>query len=127
MEATEAARATRWHKEALVCLRLAAPIIGAQLSLTSMGAVDSILAGRLGARPLAAVAVGANIWFLILILFMGLFMAISPIIAQRIGAQRAAEETGSFLRGALKLACICGLGWTVFLEILGAPLLTVLH
>src|SRR3546814_1402812 len=47
--------------------RLAWPIVVAQLSFVSMGTVDTILAGRLGAPQLAAVAVGANVFFLMFV------------------------------------------------------------
>ena len=62
--------------EARANLRLALPLVAAQLLFISMGTVDTLVAGRLGAAPLAAVAVGANLWFMILVLFMGLFMAV---------------------------------------------------
>src|SRR5690242_7314273 len=118
MEAGEAIHKQRWRQEALECLKLAAPIVVAQISFVSMGTVDTILAGRLGAKPLAAVAVGSNIWFLVFVLFTGVFMAVSPIVAQRVGAHRPAEETGAFVRGALELATIFGLGGTLLLEVL---------
>src|SRR3546814_14270880 len=99
--------------------RLAWPIVVAQLSFVSMGTVDTILAGRLGAPQLAAVAVGANVFFLMYVFFLmfvffsGLFMAVSPIVAQKIGAGRDVREIGSFVRGALVLALIMGCTWVV--------------
>lgn len=107
-------------------LQLAWPIIAAQLSFVSMGAVDTMLAGRLSASALAAVAVGSNLFFLAFVLFMGLFMAVSPIVAQRLGAGRPAEETGAFLRGALRLALWSGLLWAALLLLAGRPALGLL-
>jgi MATE family multidrug resistance protein len=127
MEVVEGNSKHRGRAEVMACLRLAAPIIAAQLAFTSMGTVDTILAGRLGAKPLAAVAVGSMIWFLMFILFMGVFMAVSPIVAHRVGAGRPADEIGAFLRGALELAVIFGLAWTLVLEALTVPLLQLLH
>src|SRR3546814_17800424 len=69
--------------------RRAWPIVVAQLSFVSMGTVDTILAGRLGAPQLAAVAVGANVFFLMFVFFSGLFMAVSPIVAQKIGDRKS--------------------------------------
>src|SRR5690349_24499865 len=100
-----------WRAEARVNLRLALPLVAAQLLFISMGTVDTIVAGRLGAAPLAAVAVGTNLWFMVFVLFMGLFMAVSPIVAQRLGAGRPAAESGRFLRSALALAGLAGLAW----------------
>jgi MATE family multidrug resistance protein len=107
-------------------LALALPLLAAQLLFISMGTVDTIVAGRLGAAPLAAVAVGSNLWFMVFVPFWGLFMAVSPIVAQRAGAGRPAPESGRFLRGALLLAAACGLAWMLVLLALVDPVLEVL-
>ncbi|MGQ0620346.1 MAG: MATE family efflux transporter [Panacagrimonas sp.] len=113
--------------EARANFRLAAPLIAAQLSFVSMGTVDTILAGRLGASELAAVAVGSNAWFLSLVMFMGLTMAVSPIVAQRVGAQQSPERIGRFLRGALLLSLLLGLLWFVLVQLAAAPVLGLLQ
>lgn len=105
----------RFRAQAQANLRLALPLIAAQLSFVSMGAVDAVMAGRLGATALAAVAVGSNVWFLLFVVFMGLFMAVSPIVAQRAGAGRPMAETGDFVRAALVLGVIAGLLWMAVL------------
>lgn len=114
------------RREVREYFRLAWPIVVAQLSFVSMGTVDTILAGRLGAPQLAAVAVGANVFFLMFVFFSGLFMAVSPIVAQKIGAGRDAQEIGSFLRGALVLALIMGGLWVVLLDLVREPVLDLL-
>lgn len=107
-------------------LALALPLLAAQLLFVSMGTVDTIVAGRLGAAPLAAVAVGSNLWFMLFVVFLGLFMAVSPIIAHRFGAKRPAAESGRFLRGALALAALGGIAWMAVLLALVDPVLDVL-
>jgi MATE family multidrug resistance protein len=107
-------------------LALALPLLAAQLLFISMGTVDTIVAGRLGAAPLAAVAVGSNLWFMVFVPFWGLFMAVSPIVAQRLGAGKSAAGSGRFLRGALVLAAACGLAWMLVLLALVEPVLGVL-
>jgi MATE family multidrug resistance protein len=116
----------RLRVEARHNLRLAAPLIAAQLSFVGMHTVDTLMAGRLGAVSLAAVAVGANIWFLAFIIFMGLFMSVSPIVAQRVGGGRPAAETGALLRNALLLAVMLGAVWTVLLNLVADPALDLL-
>ena len=101
--------------EARANLRLALPLILAQLSFVSMGTVDTLVAGRMGASQLAAVAVGANVWFVLFILFMGLFMACTPIVAQRVGAGRDPMLIGLFVRRAALLALAMGLSWMLIL------------
>lgn len=107
-------------------LRLAWPIIAAQLSFASMGTVDTLFAGRFSAEALAAVAVGANVFFMLFVLFMGLFMAVSPIVAQRWGAGRPLGEIGGVLGSALLLALVLGLGWTLLTLALVNPVLDLL-
>ena len=106
--------------------RLALPLVLAQLTFISMGTVDTLVAGRLGAEALAAVAVGANVWFMLFVPFWGLFMAVSPIVAQRMGAGRPAAETGAFLRDALGLALLFGAAWMALMWLLAQPLLDLL-
>ena len=108
-------------------LRLAVPLVLAQLSFVGMGAVDTIIAGRLGGPQLAAVAVGANLWFMLFVPFMGLFMAVSPIVAQRHGAGRPGVETGGFLRGAVALAFLVGIVWLLSLRLGAGPVLDLLQ
>jgi MATE family multidrug resistance protein len=112
--------------EARANLRLAGPLIATQLSFVGMGTVDTIFAGRLGAQQLAAVAVGANIWFLLFMLFMGLFIACSPIVAHRVGAGRPDRETGEFVRSAAVLALLMGLAWMLILRLSMGPILDLL-
>ena len=107
--------------EARANLRLALPLIAAQLSFVSMGTVDTIFAGQLGAAELAAVAVGSNVWFLVFVMFRGVAMAVSPIVAQRVGAAQHPQQIGAFLRGAMGVALMLGLLWFV-LMLLVTPL-----
>ncbi|MFT4047473.1 MAG: MATE family efflux transporter [Solimonas sp.] len=112
--------------EAREYFRLAWPIVVAQLSFVSMGAVDTILAGRLGAAQLAAIAVGANVFFVGFVFFSGLFMSVSPIVAQQLGARRDPLEIGAFLRGALAVAAVAGAVWMLLLHLAREPVLGVL-
>jgi multidrug resistance protein, MATE family len=118
--------AESYRHEMRANLRLAWPIIAAQMSMVSMSTVDTLLAGRLGATTLAAVAVGANIFFLVFVFFLGLFMAVSPIVAQQIGARVAPEQTGQVLRGTLVLAVVAGAVWSALLWVVGPPVLRLL-
>ncbi|HUP91873.1 MAG TPA: MATE family efflux transporter [Solimonas sp.] len=114
-------------REAPPLLKLALPLIAAQITFVSMGTVDTILAGRLGARQLAAVAVGTNLWFMLFVLFMGLFMACSPIVAQRVGGGRDAAGTGALVRGASLLALVAGLAWWLAMRVATGPMLDLLE
>jgi len=122
--ATSARRTARlFLAEARENLRLALPLMAAQIVVVGMGTVDTILAGRLSADALAAVAVGANVSFLPLVFFMGVCMAVSPIVAHRVGAMQPAATIGSFVRGALAAAVLIGCVWVTALELAVDPML----
>jgi len=108
-------------------LKLALPLIAAQLAGVGMGAIDTIYAGRLGAQALAAVAVGVNFNVIFFVLFMGLFMACSPVVAHMVGAGRARADIGAFIRKARRFAWIAGAVWVLLLNLSAAPALHQLH
>ena len=72
--------------ETSALLRIAGPLIVNNLSIAGMQFADAVMAGRLGAEALAAVAVGGSVWFLGFTMALGTLMAISPIAARHHGA-----------------------------------------
>ncbi|MBX6420810.1 MAG: MATE family efflux transporter [Nevskia sp.] len=113
-----------FREEVRANLKLALPLIAAQLAAVGMGTVDTIFAGRLGGSALAAVAVGVNLNVPFFAFFMGLLMACSPIVAQAHGAGRPAAEIGAFLRLSLRFALLSAVLWCAGLNLLAAPVLT---
>lgn len=93
----------RLGRELKDTLRLAGPLVLGQLSAVGMNVIDTVLAGHLNARTLAAVAVGTSIWSLTLVLSLGVMMAVPPSVAQLHGAGRHGA-IGALLRQALWLA-----------------------
>ncbi len=71
--------------EAKKLLRLTGPLVLAQLSQTAMGFVDTVMAGRVGAVDLAAVAVGSSLFFPVFLFMVGLLTAVTPLVAQAHG------------------------------------------
>ena len=67
-------------------LTLALPIIAVNLGMTLMGAVDTLMVGRLSAQALASVALGNVYFFSIAMLGLGITLALDPVISQAIGA-----------------------------------------
>ncbi len=76
----------KWRVELRALLKLAGPLIVNNLAIAGIHFADAIMAGRLGAETLAAVAVGGSIWFFGFTICMGTLMAISPIAARHFGA-----------------------------------------
>ncbi len=120
-------RSPQFREEFRANLRLALPIIATQITFIGMGTVDTLVAGRYGPGALAGTSVGTNVWFLMFVIFSGILMACSPIIAQRVGAAREPYETGSFVRGSLLFALGLGVLWFVIMQLAAAPVLALMH
>lgn len=68
-------------------LKIGLPVIIAQLLQMSMNFVDTVMAGNLSAEALAAVAVGGALFMPLIMLVSGVLMALTPIVAQLLGAR----------------------------------------
>lgn len=108
-------------------LELALPIVVVQVGMMAMGAVDTIMVGRVSAAALAAVALGNVYFFTVAIFGVGVLMALDPVIAQAVGAgDRPAIARGlqrAFVL-AVGLAVVAGLAMgpgEVVLRALGQP------
>src|SRR5690606_3812917 len=78
----------KYSSEARQLLALAIPVILAQVAQSSMGFVDTVLAGGYSATDMAAVAIGTSIWLPAILFAHGLLLALTPTIAQLNGAGR---------------------------------------
>ena len=77
------------HSKSL--LKLTYPILIAQLIQNLMGFVDIVMAGRVSATDLAAVAVANSIWLPLILTIYGLIMALAAIVSQLSGAKKYTE------------------------------------
>lgn len=67
--------------EAKKLLLIALPILLAQIAQNSMGLVDTIMSGRVSSADMAAISVGASIWFPLVLFGHGLLLALPPTIS----------------------------------------------
>lgn len=104
-------------------MRLAGPLIVNNLSIAGMQFADAVMAGRLGAESLAAVAVGASVWFFGFAVVLGLLMAISPIAARHFGAGDS-QLIGRYTRQGIYIAIGMGLAIIALAHLTVRPLLT---
>jgi MATE family multidrug resistance protein len=111
-----------WLQEVRALLRLAGPLIINNLSIAGMQFADAVMAGRLGAEALAAVAVGGSVWFLGFTVMLGLMMAISPISARHFGAGNP-ELIGRYTRQGLWLSLALGMSIFLLAQLLVEPAL----
>jgi len=101
----------RIHEYANECralLAIAWPLLVAQLAQVGTGVVDTIMVGHYRTGDLAAVAVGYNIWLPLYLVFTGVMLGATTIIAQDFGAGRA-QRIRDTLPQALWLALLLGL------------------
>jgi len=123
---TKFASTSGWYAETKAMLILAAPLIVNSLSIAGMQFADAVMAGRLGAEALAAVAVGASVWFLGFMICLGVMMALSPIAARHYGAGES-HLIGRYTRQGLLLAVILGIVIATCAWVLVEPVLTLLE
>lgn len=116
----------QWRTEMRANLKLALPLIAAQLAGVGMGATDTIMAGRLGPQALAAVAVSVNLNVAFFVFFLGIFMAASAVVSQRRGAQVAPEHIGRYTRTLLRMALWMGALWCLLVQLVAAPVIHAL-
>lgn len=90
-------------------LRLAAPVTAVQIGLMSMGAVDTIMVGRVSATDLAAVAIGNLYFFGMAVFGMGMLFALDPVISQAVGADDVVGVARGVQRGGLMAVVLSAL------------------
>lgn len=106
--------------EGAALLRLAGPIVTAQIAWMGIGITDTIVAGHAGAVALAGVTIGTSLYFPVLLFCTGTLMAVTPVVAQHDGAG-CPEEGGEAVRQAAWL-CLGGAVLGIGIA-LGAPAL----
>jgi MATE family multidrug resistance protein len=85
--------------------RLAWPVLIAQLAVMAYAVVDTMMVGRYATDDLAAVGIGASIYFSVFVALAGVLLAVSPIVAQLKGANRH-HEMGEQVRQAMWLSAV---------------------
>lgn len=114
-----------WRVHAKSLLRLGGPLIINNLAVAGMQFSDAVMAGRLGADALAAVAVGGSVWMLGFTLSLGLLMAISPIAARHFGAGDHGL-IGRYTRQGIYLGLAMGAPLILIAQVAVEPLLTLI-
>lgn len=67
------------------------PILITQLGMFSMVFFNTIMSGKYQSSALAGVAIGSSIWSPIFTGLSGILLAVSPIVAQRLGEKKSGE------------------------------------
>ena len=80
-------------------LRLAVPVVVAEIGWTAMGTVDTMMVGRLSAEAIGAVSLGTAAFLVVTIFGMGLLLGLDTLISQAFGAGRLDECNRSLFHG----------------------------
>ncbi|WP_134683776.1 MATE family efflux transporter [Brevibacillus migulae] len=80
-----------WKDKIRQLLTVLLPILVTQLALFSMTFFDTIMSGNASPTDLAGVAIGSSLWVPIQAGLTGILLAVTPIVAQMIGANRRDE------------------------------------
>src|SRR5688572_2032186 len=98
-------------------LRLAVPVVLAELGWMAMGVVDTIMVGALGPQAIAAAGVSNSLHFALAIFGMGLLLGLDTLVSQAFGARRLDECNRWFWHGmALALTIVpmlLGASWAM--------------
>ena len=113
---------TEYKTQTKALLLLSGPLIINNLSIAGIGFADAVMAGSIGARELAAVAVGSSFWFVGFLFCLGMLMALSPIIARHFGAGNY-DLIGRYMRQGIYLGVILSIPILLLGQFATAPLL----
>ena len=76
---------SQYKQESVLLIKLAFPILLAQLALTALGVVDTIMSGWVGTNDLAAIGLGSSIMLPVFMFSTGVLLAITPLVAKSFG------------------------------------------
>src|SRR5215510_14685745 len=110
----------RMRQEFKPMLALAAPVVLAELGWVTMGIVDTLMVGRLGAEAIGAVGLAGMLFFAVAVFAMGVLLGLDPLVAQAFGARRL-DECHRWLVAGVWLAALITLplvGVTMVLDVL---------
>ncbi len=72
-------------------IKLAWPVVMAELAWVAMGIVDTLMVGRLGPEAIGAVGVGSILFIAVGVFGVGLLLGLDPLISKAYGARRLDE------------------------------------
>ena len=120
MMSTSVSQVTSTSFEIKKLMHLMLPILITQFAQAGFGLIDTIMAGQLSAVDLAAIAVGVGLWIPIMLLFSGIMIATTPLVAEANGA-RTPEKIATIVRQSLWVALFLGVIAGLLLQLM--PLL----
>lgn len=112
---------TKLRDEMPPMLKLALPVVAAELGWMSMGFVDTLMVGRLGPEAIGATGVGNHFFFCIAVFGIGLLLGLDTLISQSWGAGNREDCKHSLRQGLWLALMIVPFAWLV-MQLLAATL-----
>jgi MATE family multidrug resistance protein len=98
-------------------LRLAMPLVLTQAGQTTILLIDNAMVGHFGTAELAAVSFANNVYIVVMLLGLGVFMGITPLVGHARGAeddcQIAATMKNGFVLSAVLIPAITLIAWAI--------------
>jgi multidrug resistance protein, MATE family len=105
------------REELLQMIRLAAPLVLAELGWMAMGVVDTMFVGRVGAEAIGAIGLGTMVFYGIAICAAGLLQGLDTLVAQAFGAGNRPDCHRSLVSGiwlaGLMIPLVMGMIWAL--------------
>jgi MATE family multidrug resistance protein len=89
-------------------VRLAWPVVLAQVGVMMLGVVDTAMVGRVGSDAVAAVALGHIYWVNLTVPGIGLLLVLDPVVSQAFGGGDHTGVARGVQRGVLLAVCLSG-------------------
>ncbi len=99
--------------EAAALWQIAWPVLVGQLATVGMSVADVAMTGHAGPDELAAVALGASIWSIVIVAVIGVMMAINAVVAHEVGAGKH-DRIAHFVRQSMWKGAGIGVAACVF-------------
>jgi MATE family multidrug resistance protein len=93
------------RRELLAMLRLAGPVVLAEIGWMSMGVVDTIMVGPLGPAAIGASGLSNSLFFAVAVFGMGVMLGLDALVARSFGAGRI-DECVRWLQHGVVLALV---------------------
>src|SRR5688572_8339632 len=95
------------RRELLPMLKLAGPVIMAEIGWMAMGIVDTIMVGPLGAAAIGATGMSSSLFFAVAVFGMGVMLGLDALVSQSCGAGRL-DDCVRWLKHGVALALVVG-------------------
>lgn len=115
-----------WREKRRQFLAILWPILLTQLGQNAIMFFNTVMSGNAGANDLAGVAIGSGIWLPVSTGIGGILLAVTPIVAHYLGAERRDQIPFAVLQGVY-LAVAISLAVIISGVIILPPILNTIH